>query len=317
MARDNGMMNVLLIAGGGFALYYILNNYGPAGAVYNSSGQAVNQSYWDTWFGPSSSSTVNAAAAGSVTATLGSPSATGSGQFMVPYTITGPANANVTVSGGMFTSPTVIGTLNAQGMLLGSFGLSNTSATLTISVGNASTTVNLPTAPTSLAAQAVTNTPATSLPASAVTPVSVYASYVPPTTAPPISSGGGNTVYALMSSAASTNAFIQSTGGQADPYQWATLWNSAGQPAINVGSLFTPAQLAVGTPNAPGMSTQGIPLMSLTQFLSTLQSAGIQPNSAYGLSGMGNIVTLPSFNGGRGGFSGGFRGGFRGKPVVN
>lgn len=308
MARDNGMMNVLLIAGGGFALYYILNNYGPAGAVYNSSGQAVNQSYWDTWFGPSSSSTVNAAAAGSVTATLGSPSATSGNQFMVPYTITGPANANVTVSGGMFTSPTVIGTLNAQGMLLGSFGLSNTSATLTISVGNASTTVNLPMAPTSLVAQAVTNTPATSLPAS-VTPVSV---------APvPVAGGGGNTIYALMSSAASTNAFIQSTGGQADPYQWATLWNSAGQPAINVGSLFTPAQLAVGTPNAPGMSTQGIPLMSLTQFLSTLQSAGIQPNSAYGLSGMGNIVTLPSFNGGRGGFSGGFRGGFRGKPVVN
>lgn len=232
MARDNGMMNVLLIAGGGFALYYILNNYGPAGAVYNSSGQAVNQSYWDTWFGPSSLSTVNAAAAAGST----------------------PATS-------------------------------------------------LP-----------TSTPATSLPASAVTPVSVYAS---PTTAPPISSGGGNTVYALMSSAASTNAFIQSTGGQADPYQWATLWNSAGQPAINVGSLFTPAQLAVGTPNAPGMSTQGIPLMSLTQFLSTLQSAGIQPNSAYGLSGMGNIVTLPSFNGGRGGFSGGFRGGFRGKPVVN
>lgn len=309
MARDNGMMNVLLIAGGGFALYYILNNYGPAGAVYNSSGQAVNPSYWDTWFGPSSSSTVNAAAAGSVTATLGSPSATSGNQFMVPYTITGPANANVTVSGGMFTSPTVIGTLNAQGMLLGSFGLSNTSATLTISVGNASTTVNLPMAPTSLVAQAVTNTPATSLPAS-VTPVSVAYPV-------PVASGGGNTVYALMSSAASTNAFIQSTGGQADPYQWATLWNSAGQPAINVGSLFTPAQLAVGTPNAPGMSTQGIPLMSLTQFLSTLQSAGIQPNSAYGLSGMGNIVTLPSFNGGRGGFSGGFRGGFRGKPVVN
>ena len=61
---------------GWVSLYYILNNYGPAGAVYNSSGQAVNQSYWDTWFGPSSSSTVNAAAAGSVTATLGSPSAT-------------------------------------------------------------------------------------------------------------------------------------------------------------------------------------------------------------------------------------------------
>jgi len=45
--KDKGnMMTLLLVAGGGLALYWYLTNYGPTGAV-----SAGSVSWWNSWFG--------------------------------------------------------------------------------------------------------------------------------------------------------------------------------------------------------------------------------------------------------------------------
>jgi len=115
-------------------------------------------------------------------------------------------------------------------------------------------------------------------PATPVTPVNP-AVYVPPTT------------LQQMQTAAAGNSIVVSQGGQADAYQWATLWNEIGKPTINnINGLFFPAGLpanaAAVTAAGGTLSTQGLPLMTLTAFLSTLSSAGI--------SGLGQVqgVTL-------------------------
>jgi hypothetical protein len=48
MAKEGGseVMTVVLVAGGGLAVYWYITNYGPNGAV-----SAGNASWWQTWFG--------------------------------------------------------------------------------------------------------------------------------------------------------------------------------------------------------------------------------------------------------------------------
>jgi len=173
---------------------------------------------------------------------------------------------------------------------------------------------------------ATTAAPAPSAPAPSPTPTAPTTGPNPPvmqatpppsppasiTVATPPSYTGPN-VYSLLQASAQSNAFIKAQGGQADAYQWATLWNGAAQPPIpNVNAIFYPNGVNAGTPNGPGLSSQGLPLLSLTAFLTALQSAGVQANGNWGV-GLQGIIPLPSFNGGKRGFGGGFGGGF-GKP---
>ena len=102
-----------------------------------------------------------------------------------------------------------------------------------------------------------------------------------------------------MQAAAAANSIVTAQGGQADAYQWATLWNSIGKPAINnVNTMFFPNGLptnAAAVTQAGGTpSQQGLPLMSLATFLAALQ--------AHGLSGVGQdgkMITVPVILAGR------------------
>jgi hypothetical protein len=49
--NKNDIIKYLAIAGGVYAVYWYINNYGPNGAVYDTTGNAVQPSYWSTWFG--------------------------------------------------------------------------------------------------------------------------------------------------------------------------------------------------------------------------------------------------------------------------
>lgn len=158
--------------------------------------------------------------------------------------------------------------------------------------------VNTPTAPV---------TAGTGLPA---TPVSTTS---PANSGPSSVTPNAVDVKTQLVRAASQNAFFQAQGGEGDAYQWATLWNGLGRPQFDVNATFYPNGFTAQV-GAAGMSQQGLPLISLTTFLSTLQSAGI----ATGLSGMGalrGIIDLPSFGSNRG-FSGAFKGA-RGNKAVN
>ena len=94
---------------------------------------------------------------------------------------------------------------------------------------------------------------ATNQPVTPTTPVGVY---TPPTT------------QEQMQAAAAANSIITAQGGQADAYQWATIWNQIGKTSIsNVNSIFFPNGLptnAAAVTQAGGTpSQQGLPLMSL------------------------------------------------------
>lgn len=53
----NDLMKYGLIAGGLFAAYWYVTSYGPNGAVKNATGQPVNESWWDSWFGGGTATT--------------------------------------------------------------------------------------------------------------------------------------------------------------------------------------------------------------------------------------------------------------------
>ncbi len=103
------------------------------------------------------------------------------------------------------------------------------------------------------------------------------------------------TLQQQMQTDANSNAFA--VNGQLDAYQWATLYNGTSPtppPIPNVNAIFFPNGLpATQTPNAPGMSSQGLPLMSLATFLQGLQANGINT----GLSGLGQapakMISVP------------------------
>jgi hypothetical protein len=165
-----------------------------------------------------------------------------------------------------------------------------------------STSVNTPTAPA---------TTGTGLPAAPVNTTS------PANSGPPSPSqvlSNAVTIQSQLQGSANNNAFFQQQGGEGDAYQWATLWNGIGQPAFNVNQIFYPNGFTAQV-GAPGMSQQGLPLISLATFLSNLQSAGIST----GMSGVGSlrgVIQLPSFSGGGKGFSGAFKGA-RGNKEIN
>ena len=51
MKKDNNVMTMVLVLGGLGAAYWYLTRYGPNGAAYNSAGQQVGFTWWQTWFG--------------------------------------------------------------------------------------------------------------------------------------------------------------------------------------------------------------------------------------------------------------------------
>ena len=104
------------------------------------------------------------------------------------------------------------------------------------------------------------------------TPVTTTSTTTTATTVPP----SLNTVAAQMQISANSNSFVQQQGGQADAYQWSTIWNGVGQtPLPDVNALFYPNGIVTGTPNGPGLSSQGLPLMTLATFLATVQANGL------------------------------------------
>lgn len=50
MKKDN-MMTMVLVVGGLGAAYWYLTRYGPNGAAFNSAGQQIALTWWDSWFG--------------------------------------------------------------------------------------------------------------------------------------------------------------------------------------------------------------------------------------------------------------------------
>lgn len=53
MKKDNMMTMVLVIGGLGVAYWYV-TKYGPQGPAFNSAGQQIAPTWWDTWFGGAS-----------------------------------------------------------------------------------------------------------------------------------------------------------------------------------------------------------------------------------------------------------------------
>jgi hypothetical protein len=95
-----------------------------------------------------------------------------------------------------------------------------------------------------------------------------------------------------LQNAAASNDIVKAQGGQADAYQWATIYNGiSGLPSISsvdINATFFPNGLpATQTPNAPGMSQGGLPLMSAQLFIQGLTAAGIK-----GLSGFGQAPRM-------------------------
>lgn len=97
-----------------------------------------------------------------------------------------------------------------------------------------------------------------------------------------------------LTDTAKSNGIIQAQGGQADAYQWATLYNGlTGVPSIanvNINSTFYPNGLGNQSANAgkPGFSSQGLPLITAQVFIQGITSAGVT-----GLSGLGQVRTIP------------------------
>lgn len=126
----------------------------------------------------------------------------------------------------------------------------------------------------------------TTTPATTATPVAATTTAVPSAAAGVVTSQTLAALQQAIQTAANSNSFIQAQSGQADAYQWDTLWNSAGGPALNVNAIFFPSGLNQGTANAPGMSSQGLPLMTLSAFLNAVQSSGV----SFGVAGLGFLA---------------------------
>jgi hypothetical protein len=79
MKKDD-LMTLALVAGGGYLLYWYLNNYGPNGAAFSATGVQVGPTYWQQWFGgtttPAVAAPVTTAPAAGATGTVSLPAAT-------------------------------------------------------------------------------------------------------------------------------------------------------------------------------------------------------------------------------------------------
>lgn len=110
-----------------------------------------------------------------------------------------------------------------------------------------------------------------------------------PTPTPPAYTYTPPTVTAQLESAGESNSIVQAQKGQADAYQWATIYNGiAGLPSIsgvNINNTFFPNGLPANQTalaNTPNYSQQGLPLMTAQVFLQGITAAGVT-----GLSGFG------------------------------
>ena len=121
----------------------------------------------------------------------------------------------------------------------------------------------------------------TTTPATTATPVAATTTAVPSAAAGVVTSQTLAALQQAIQTAANSNPSSK-RNRQADAYQWDTLWNSAGGPALNVNAIFFPSGLNQGTANAPGMSSQGLPLMTLSAFLNAVQSSGV----SFGVAGL-------------------------------
>ena len=106
---------------------------------------------------------------------------------------------------------------------------------------------------------------------------------------PPAYAYTAPTASAQLTTAAQTNTIVQAQKGQADAYQWATIYNGiSGLPSIsgvNINATFFPSGLPANQTalqNTPGYSQQGLPLMSAQTFVAGMTAAGVT-----GLSGLG------------------------------
>lgn len=127
---------------------------------------------------------------------------------------------------------------------------------------------------------------------SAATQTATTGTPTPP--APPAYVYTPPTASAQLVSAAQSNTVVQAQGGQADAYQWQTIYNEQpGLPSIanvNINSTFFPNGLPANQTSlakTSGYSQQGLPLMSAQTFISGLTAAGIS-----GLSGFGQVPRL-------------------------
>ena len=106
------------------------------------------------------------------------------------------------------------------------------------------------------------------------------------------------TVTAQLQTAGASNSIVHAQGGQADAYQWATIYNGiSGLPsisAVNINGTFFPSGLPANQTslaNTAGYSQQGLPLLTAALFIQGLQAAGIK-----GLSGFGQgpkLIAVP------------------------
>jgi len=102
---------------------------------------------------------------------------------------------------------------------------------------------------------------------------------------------------AQLQTAAQTNEIVKAQGGQADAYQWATIYNGIpGLPSIvgvSINDTFFPTGLpATLTPNAPGMSQGGLPLMPASLCIQGVTSAGVKGLSGVGAAGP-RVIPVP------------------------
>lgn len=99
--KDNpggDMTTILLVVGGGAVLYWYLNNFGPNGAVTNSAGAVVGQSWWQSWFGGTGTATVAGATTTTPTPTTTNTTPTAlTGLAAQLQSLAGPSNTMLNV----------------------------------------------------------------------------------------------------------------------------------------------------------------------------------------------------------------------------
>ncbi len=49
--NKNNVIMILAVGAGGYLLYWYLTKHGPTGPAYDTAGNKIAPSYWDTWFG--------------------------------------------------------------------------------------------------------------------------------------------------------------------------------------------------------------------------------------------------------------------------
>lgn len=101
MKKDN-MVTMLLVVGGVGLGYWYVTRYGPAGAAYNTAGQQVAPTWWDTWFGGAAPAQVPAGTQNTTTPT-NQTQTPGGGTQPAPSASTDVRTRLLTASGGVMS----------------------------------------------------------------------------------------------------------------------------------------------------------------------------------------------------------------------